>query len=71
MFYEFKATYWDEYTECEREERGLVFASTYGEAAERVRTDYGRELIGMYLSQWDTAHTISIEEIKKGFKLYS
>ena len=71
MFYEFKATYWDDYNDCEKEDRGLVFAEDYAEAANKVKTDYGRELISMYLCEWDTCNTITVDEIKEGFKLYS
>lgn len=71
MFYEYKVTYWNEFDECDKEERGLVFADSYAEAAEKLYKDYGKELIDMYLQEWDTTNTVSLDEIKEGFKLYS
>ena len=69
MFYEYKVTYWDEIYEKDKEERGLVWAEDYGKAATKVKEDYGKELIDMYLQEWDTANTISLDEIKDGFHL--
>lgn len=71
MFYEFKATYWDDYDDCEKEDRGLVFAKDYSKAADKVSADYGHQLISVYLCEWDTGNTITVDEIKEGFKLYS
>lgn len=69
MFYEFKVTYWDDFNDRDEQEQGLVWAEDYGEAAQKLKDDYGRELIDMYLQEWDTANTISLDEIKEGFHL--
>lgn len=71
MFYEFKATYWDEFNERDEEARGLVFAEDYSMAASKIKADYGKELISMYLCELDAANTITVDEIKEEFKLYS
>ena len=71
MFYEYKVTYWSEFDESDKEERGLVFATDYGDAANKVKKDYGDMLVDMYLMEWDTGNTVSLDEIKEGFKLYS
>ena len=71
MFYEYKVTYWNEYEEKDFEESGLTWASNYGEAANKIKEDYRDDLIDMYLHEWDTTNTVSLDEIKEGFKLYS
>lgn len=71
MFYEFKATYWDDYDDCEKEDRGLVFAKDYGKAAKKVSAAYGRNIISVYLCELDAYNTITVDEIKEEFKLYS
>ena len=70
MFYEYKVTYWSEYDESDKEDRGLVFARDYSEAASKVQNDYSN-LIDMYLQEWDTSCTVSLDELKEGFKLYN
>ena len=69
MYYQYKVTFWDTYEEEDCKEEGLVYAKDYGEAATKVKNAYGKELIDMYLQEWDAYEVISLDEIKEGFKL--
>ena len=71
MFYEYKVTYipeWD-HEKPFSEERGLVYAESYREAADKVSDVFKDLLVDMYLCEWDCHKLISLEEIKQGFKL--
>ena len=43
MFYKYKITFYDDYADKEVEDVGLVWADTYGDAANRVVSDYGND----------------------------
>lgn len=59
--------WYDSYTDAEKEEDGLVFASNYGDAANKVAEDYGSaNIINIFLSEICTEegiHCISRQEI--------
>ena len=69
MFYEYNVTYWNDYEEKDMKERGLVWANSYSEAADKVYQDFKKDLIDMYLQEWDSYNSISLDEIKIGFHL--
>ena len=69
MFYEYNVTYWNDYEEKDMKERGLVWANSYSEAADKVYQDFKKDLIDMYLQEWDSYNSISLDEIKAGFHL--
>lgn len=69
MFYEYSVTYWNDYEEKDMKERGLVWANSYSEAADKVYQDFKKDLIDMYLQEWDSYNSISLDEIKRGFHL--
>ena len=71
MYYEYKVTYWNDANDAEEKDHGLVYGENYGDAAEKVDKDYGNSLIDMYLQEWEDTNTVSLYEIKEGFKLYS
>ena len=49
MFYKYKVTYFDESTDKEVPSEGIVWGDNYGDAANRVAEDYGKDLIDIYL----------------------
>ena len=50
MFYKYKVTYFDESKDEEVPSEGIVWGDNYGDAANRVVEDYGKDnLIDIYL----------------------
>ena len=50
MFYKYKVTYFDESKDDEVPSEGIVWGDNYGDAANRVVEDYGKDnLIDIYL----------------------
>jgi len=53
MFY-YQIDFWDEIDNERRQESGILAASTYGKAAERVTRYYGADsVISLYLEEWE------------------
>lgn len=72
MFYKYKVTWYNSYEDKELTEEGLVFATSYGTAADAVVQDYGIDnVIDVYLynihNEGD-GHCINKEEINYTFK---
>ena len=50
MYYKYKVTYYNSYTDEEQLDEGLVYANSYSSAANNIVQDYGKdEVIDMYL----------------------
>lgn len=70
MFFQYKVNYIPPDLEKVIEEKGLVYASNYVEATNKVMKYFGEEnVVDMYLQAWDTYNCITLDEIKEGFKL--
>ena len=54
MYYKYKVEYYDSYSDEEHDDEGMVYANSYGDAAEKVVDDYGPA---------DSIISISLEEI--------
>ena len=70
MFYKYKVTYYDNYKDEEIPDEGLVWAENYGDAANRVVSDYGHDnVIDVYLYEImiDGETCISVDEINYNF----
>ena len=67
MFYKYKVTWYDSYSDQESGEGGITWASSYGDAAEAVIKDYGKDsVINMALSEiiLDSVRCLNEDEIK-------
>jgi hypothetical protein len=69
MFFEYKATWWNDMSNQEEEEHGILWADGYCTAAEKVYKAFKRDLISMYLQEWDMENLLTIDDIKEGFGL--
>jgi hypothetical protein len=69
MYYQYKVTYYNDYDGKTVKDEGIVYAENYGDAATKVKDDYGNGLMDMYLQEWDSTRTLSLDEIKDGFGL--
>ena len=71
MFYKYKVTWYDAYKDDELTETGLVYASSYGKAADAVVEDYGKDnVIDIYLHEIyneGSCACISVDELKYTF----
>ena len=69
MFYKYKVGYYNSYEDKEKYDTGLTWAKDYGEAANAVVRDYGKDSVfDVYLYEIimddDTARCINEEEIQ-------
>jgi hypothetical protein len=70
MFYKFKLSYYDEYRNDEFPDEGLVYGESYGDAANKVVEDYGKNnVVEMYLQEItiEDNKTITKDEIDSAF----
>ena len=73
MIFKYRVNWYDEYNDKEKAEEGLVWADSYGQAANNVIADYGKEyVIDMYLKEIvmnaDDVHCIAYDEIIHAFE---
>jgi hypothetical protein len=73
MIFKYRVNWYEEYTDTEKVEEGLVWADSYGQAANNVIADYGKDLvIDMYLKEivmnTDDVHCIAYDEIIQAFE---
>lgn len=70
MFYKYKVTYFDEYKDEEVPSEGIVWGDNYGDAANRVVEDYGKDLIDIYLYEIyvDGTYCIDTDELDYALK---
>ena len=69
MFYEYKVNYLPVFSDDPIEERGLVYAGSYAEAAGKIVGIFQDTLISMYLCEWDCHELVSVDDIKEGLDL--
>ena len=70
VFFEYKVNFLPSDSTEIVEEKGLVSASNYVEATNKLMKYFGEEnIIDTYLQAWDTWECLSLDEIKEGFKL--
>ena len=70
VFFEYKVNFLPSDSTEIAEERGLVSASNYVEAINKLMEYFGEEnIIDIYLQAWDTCDCLSLDEIKEGFEL--
>jgi hypothetical protein len=71
MFYKYKVTWYNSYEDKELTETGLVHANSYGNAANAVVEDYGKnDVIDIYLYEIYNeggGACISVDELKDTF----
>ena len=71
MFYKYKVTYVDQFKDEEMSSKGIVWGEGYGDAANRVVEDYGKDniieiyLYGIYI---DGTYCIDEEELNYALK---
>ena len=70
MFYKYKVTYFNEAKVEEAPSEGIVWGDDYGDAANRVVEDYGKNLIDMYLYEIyvDGTYCIDTDELDYALK---
>ena len=70
MFYKYKVTYFNEAKVEEVPSEGIVWGDNYGDAANRVAEDYGKNLIDMYLYEIyvDGTYCIDTDELDYALK---
>lgn len=72
MFYKYKVTWYNSYEDKELTEAGLVYANSYGNAADTVVEDYNKDdVIDIYLYEIyneGTGACISTDELKNTFE---
>ena len=71
MFYKYKVTYFDEYKDDELPSEGIVWGDNYGDAANKLVEDYGKNnVIDLYLYELliDGTYCIDTDELKQVFE---
>lgn len=66
MFYKYKVNCYDSYVDEEKPDEGIVYADSYGTAAEYVLEDYGKDsVIDMYLCElFEDGHCLTFDDIR-------
>ena len=65
--FKYQVDFWDEFNKISTTEQGLASATSYGEAAEKITSFYGKDNIySMYIEAWE--NILTIDEILEGFK---
>ena len=69
MFFKYKVTWYCDYDGDEKLDCGLVYATDYGNAANKLLEDYGKDnVIDIYLQELEDENAINLEAIKFVFK---
>lgn len=69
MFYKYKVTYYDESKDEEVPSEGIVWGDNYGDAANRVVEDYGKDIIDIYLYEICISGTYCIDKDELDYTL--